>query len=88
MVTLKLDGKVMGPWVAECQRAWHAVRAETGSRRIRLDLREVTFMDRPGTEMLRQIYRANPAEILADSPLTKYFAERIKQAEAEQNGGN
>jgi hypothetical protein len=50
-----------------------------------MDLRGVTFVDARGTEMLREIQQASGAEVLADSPLTKYFAERIKD-ENRKNG--
>ena len=74
---MRLEGKVVGPWVDECHRAWHAIRAELGSKKIRLDVRGVTFMDSRGTALLQEIQRMSGAEVLADSPLTKYFAERI-----------
>jgi hypothetical protein len=85
---MRLEGKVIGPWVDECRRAWHAIRAELGSRRLRLDLRGVMFMDGRGTALLREIHKQSGAEVLADSPLTKYFAERImRNAETEENEG-
>ncbi|MGB8458552.1 MAG: hypothetical protein WCE50_12580 [Candidatus Acidiferrum sp.] len=84
---MRLEGKVVGPWVDECHRAWHAIRAELGSKKIRLDVRGVTFMDGRGTALLQEIQQMSGAEVLADSPLTKYFAERImreiKNAENE-----
>lgn len=84
---MRLEGKVVGPWVDECHRAWHAIRAELGSKKIRLDVRGVTFMDGRGTALLQEIQRMSGAEVVADSPLTKYFAERIlreiKNAENE-----
>ena len=76
-VTIRLEGKVVGPWVEECHRAWEAIRAESGSKKIRLDLRAVTFVDESGTAMLRNIHWISGAEVLADSPLTNYFAQRI-----------
>ncbi len=38
--------------------------------------------------MLREIQQASGAEVLADSPLTKYFAEQIKRKieETEEEG--
>ena len=38
--------------------------------------------------MLREIQQASGAEVLADSPLTKYFAEQIKTRieKAEEEG--
>ena len=77
LVTMRLEGKVVGPWVDECHRAWHAIRAELGSKKIRLDVRGVTFMDGRGTALLQEIQQMSGAEVVADSPLTKYFAERI-----------
>lgn len=87
-VAMRLEGKVIGPWVEECHRAWESIRADLGSKQLRLDLRGVTFVDERGTEMLREIQQANGAEVLADSPLTKYFAEQIKKRieKAEDKG--
>lgn len=88
LVTIRLEGKVIGPWVEECHRTWDAIRADLGTKRLRLDVRGVTFMDDRGTALLRKIHRMSGAEVLANSPLTKYFAERIKrEIEKAENGG-
>ena len=78
-VAMRLEGKVIGPWVEECHRAWESIRADLGSKQLRLDLRGVTFVNGRGTEMLREIQQASGAEVMADSPLTRYFAEQIKR---------
>ena len=83
-LTIRLDGKVIGAWVEECQRAWRELRPNLGSKKVRLDLRNVTFVDERGTDLLREIHRTSGAEILADSPLTKYFAERIMREEEKK----
>jgi hypothetical protein len=75
---MRLEGKVIGPWVEECHRAWESIRADLGSKQLRVDMRGVTFVNGRGTAMLREIQQASGAEVLADSPLTKYFAEQIK----------
>jgi hypothetical protein len=77
-VAMRLEGKVIGPWVEECHRAWESIRADLGSKQLRVDMRGVTFVNGRGTAMLREIQQASGAEVLADSPLTKYFAEQIK----------
>lgn len=88
LVTMRLEGKVIGPWVEECHRTWDAIRADLGTKKLRLDVRGVTFMDDRGTALLRKIHRMSSAEVLANSPLTKYFAERIKrEIEKTENGG-
>lgn len=81
---MRLEGRVVGPWVDECHRAWHSIQKELGAKKFRLDLRGVMFMDDRGTKLLREIHRTSGAEVLADSPLTKYFAQRITR-EIERN---
>jgi anti-anti-sigma regulatory factor len=87
-IALRLEGKVIGPWVEECHRAWESIRADLGSKQLRLDLRGVTFVDGRGTELLREIRQISGAEVMAGSPLTKYFAEQIarKIEKTEEEG--
>jgi hypothetical protein len=74
---MKLEGRMVGPWVAECERAWLALESSlSAKKRLALDLCGVTFVDESGLELLRQIYSATRAHIIANSPLTKHFAER------------
>lgn len=74
---MRLDGKVAGPWVHECDQVWHELQMSHQSKKFCLDLRNVTFVDDHGTALLRKIHRMSGAEVLADTPLTHYFAERI-----------
>jgi len=74
---MKLEGRMVGPWVPECERAWLALESSlSAKKRLALDLCGVTFVDESGLELLRQIYGATRARIVANSPLTKYFADR------------
>jgi hypothetical protein len=82
---MRLEGKVVGPWVEECRRAWGTLQTELGSKKLCLDMRGVTYVDDIGTRLLQEIHRMTGAKVLADSPLTKYFAERIMRA-VELNG--
>ena len=54
-LTLKLEGKLLEPWVGEVLR----VLAESNghSNRIRLDLSAVTFVDSAGIQLLRDLIR-------------------------------
>lgn len=51
--TLKLEGKLLGPWVGELSH----VLAELNGRAMGLDLSAVTFVDATGTELLRDLIR-------------------------------
>jgi anti-anti-sigma regulatory factor len=73
--TIKLEGKIVGPWVEEFRRTCRSLVPSLGSKELRLDLRDVGFVDVKGRDLLRKIYQKTNAHFLADSPLTRYFVE-------------
>jgi anti-anti-sigma regulatory factor len=79
-VILKIEGKLAGEKVSELHRAWQALAPSLGSRRLSVDLRGVTFVDTTGKRELAEIHSRAGAEFLADTPLTKYFAEQAQQS--------
>lgn len=72
--TLKLEGRLVGPWIEELSRVWGSLEPALKMRKLRLDLCGMTFADRNGTKILRKILRRADAGILADTPLTRQFA--------------
>lgn len=85
--TIKLEGKIGGPWVEELERMWTSLAPSLGSKRLQLDLRDVAFADDRGRELLRRIYRKTHAGFLTDSPLTKYFADDAMQPRKQKQEG-
>jgi len=83
LITIRLEGKVVGLWAEECRRTWLGIREERGSKKLRIDLRGTTYVDGLGMAVLREMQRMTGAEILADAPLTRYFAEQVMRPEAE-----
>lgn len=79
VVTLKIEGRAAKPLVAELDRAWQDLAPSLGSRKLSVDLRGVTFVDGTGRRLLAEIHAKTDAEFLADTPLTKYFAEEAMQ---------
>lgn len=73
--TIKLEGKIVGPWVEELNRTWQSLANSLGSKKLQLDLSGVAFVDAKGRQLLREIYQRTKASFLTDSPLTRYFAE-------------
>jgi len=69
--TIKLEGKLLGPWVDEVRKA--CAQAMAGSSRTRLDLSAVTFVDAAGVALLRELIRQG-VEIAACSG---YVAELL-----------
>jgi hypothetical protein len=84
-VTIKLEGKVVGSWVAEFDRAWRSLEPSWGSKKFSLDLRGVSFVDAEGGQLMQEIYKKTGAAFVTDSPLTMYFAEKAMQA-SPKNG--
>jgi len=78
-VTLKLEGKLAGARVLELNRVWQALEPSLGTRKLSVDLRGVTFADSKGKQALAEIHSKTGATFLADTPLTKYFAEEARQ---------
>jgi hypothetical protein len=54
--TLKLEGRLAGPWVSELERCWHAVKDGSGDKPVMVDLCEVTFVDAEGRKLLSWMY--------------------------------
>jgi ABC-type transporter Mla MlaB component len=52
---LKLEGKILGPWVIELGRACEELRVSTSA--FRLDLTDVTFIDSAGLGLIHDLVR-------------------------------
>lgn len=72
---MKLEGKIAGPWVPEFNRVWESLSSSLGKKSLSIDLSGVTYVDSSGGTLLSQIYGKTGAVFVADTPLTKYFAE-------------
>jgi len=75
LVTLKIDGRIADSLVDEFQRAWQELESSLGSKRLSLDLCGVTFLGTTARKLLAEIQAKTGADIIADRPLTKYYAE-------------
>jgi ABC-type transporter Mla MlaB component len=51
--TLRLEGKLLGPWVTELAQSCNELPCPPN--RLRLDLSAVTFVDGPGVALLRDL---------------------------------
>jgi hypothetical protein len=72
-----LEGRVAGPWAAELDRFWVATAPQLTSKKISVDLRNVTYADDSGKQVLSAIYAQTGATLLASTPLTKQLAAEI-----------
>jgi hypothetical protein len=53
VLTIKLEGEILGPWVGTVRDA--CTQRGRRCRRLRLDLAAVTYADAAGTQLLRDL---------------------------------
>jgi len=71
-VTLRLEGRVVGPWVTELRKSCEKVLTE--GRSLKLHLADVAFMDAQGVALLASL-RSRGVSLLECPP---FAAEQLK----------
>jgi hypothetical protein len=77
-VTLRLEGKLIGPWVEEVEQCWRKVFDTVGPRTVLVDLSAVDFADRAGRLLLARMESAG-FRIEASGLMREYLVERVSQ---------
>ncbi len=75
--SLRLEGRLTGPWVGELERAWRAVAAESTNGRASVDLTDVTFVGEDGKRLLETLY-GEGAKLKAASCATRRLVDEIE----------
>jgi len=57
-VIVRLEGRLIRPWVEEVEQCWKNVFATLGSRSVQVDLSAVTFVDTAGGALLTRMHQA------------------------------
>jgi ABC-type transporter Mla MlaB component len=60
-LTLKLEGKLGGPWVDELQNCWKDIAAGADGKAIKIELRGVSYVDYRGRNLLLRMVREGAA---------------------------
>jgi len=76
--TLKLEGKLIGPWVEELERVWNAVTSEQAAKHVVVDLCDVLFVDAEGRKLLERMYQQG-ARLEASGCVMNSFIEEIER---------
>lgn len=74
-VTLRLEGRLIGPWVEELRLA--CAHARRGERKVTVDMAGVAFVDRAGIALLREL-ADHDTRLSSCSP---FVAEQLKPQE-------
>jgi hypothetical protein len=88
-VTLKVEGRLRGPWVGELERSWSDVTRHHPAPAIVVDLTDVTSIDSEGNELLRAMSREGAR--FQSGPLMKFILDQIRRgsdgSDAKRKGG-
>lgn len=57
-VVLRLEGRLIAPWVADVEQCWKNVVPSLGTRSVRVDLSAVSFVDTAGGALLMRMHEA------------------------------
>ena len=74
---MRLEGRVAGPWASELNRVWVETAPQLASKKLIIDLHNVTYADVTGKKVLKDIYEQTNAELVANTPWTQFLAEEI-----------
>ena len=75
-VTLRLEGRIVGPWVEELRQVCHSVVAE--SRTLQLQLADVDYVDAEGVALLVTLRSRDVS--FADPP--PFITEQLKATDS------
>ena len=74
---MRLEGRVAGPWASELDRVWVETAPRLQSKKLVIDLHNVTYADASGKQVLRDIYAQTQAELIATTPWTQFLVEEV-----------
>ena len=74
--TLRLEGRLAGPWVQELERCWDSIVGTMTTHPLTVDLSAVTYVDSDGKDLLKKIHRQG-AKLIASGCLTRCLVNEI-----------
>lgn len=77
-MTVKLEGKLSGPWVGELEKCWKE-HSPLPSENAAIDLSEVTYVDPEGKRLLARLIEEG-ADLRGTNLVTRYIVDEITRA--------
>ena len=75
-----------GPWASELDRVWVDTAPRLASKKLIIDLHNVTYADAAGKDVLKAIYAQTHATFITNTPWAKFLAEEVTAIEAAPAG--
>jgi ABC-type transporter Mla MlaB component len=86
-IEMALAGRLTGPWVSELDRAWKLIAPQMAKRKLLLDVRDLTYSDTSGMQVLRDIFRATHAQFRTSSIWSQHLAAEVSGANEKHGKG-
>jgi len=74
---VKVEGKLVGPWVEELRRCWTLATDGSHNQPIQIDLTDVIFVDSLGKELIREMCFKG-AELEVSGPLMCSMVDEMR----------
>src|SRR5258708_5996804 len=82
---LRLEGRGAGPLAEELNRVWVDKAPQLVSKKLSIDLHNVTYADASGKQVLKSIYAQTNAQLVASTPWTQFLAAEVAANDAESD---
>lgn len=84
---IRLEGRLVGPWVEELKQCWRKTLAESAGRKLLAELDAVSFVDAAGKQLLQEMYRSG-AQLKSRDVLTSYWLRQIERHSRDTTDGS
>jgi anti-anti-sigma regulatory factor len=81
--TLVVEGMLVGAWIAELGRAWENACRERGTRKLVIDLRNLTTISRAGEDAIFDLMKQG-AKFCCGNILTNYLVKRLARKKQQE----
>ena len=79
---MRLEGRVAGPWASELDRVWVEEAPRLTSKKVVIDIHNVTYADAAGKNVLRTIYAQTHAAFITNTPWAQFLADEVTASKA------
>lgn len=83
---MRLEGRIAGPWASELDRVWVETAPQLASKKLVVDLHNVTYADASGKHVLKTIYDQTRATFVTNTPWAQFLAEEVTATKAANVG--
>jgi len=82
--TLIVEGTLVGPWVAELGRTWRNASQDLDTRKLLIDLRNLTAISRDGEDTIFDLMKKG-AKLTCGGVLTRHMLKQLARKKQQES---